>query len=296
MVKIGGLDTEKRNPRTMNLDAMSTHDILTVMNEEDENVISAVRQAIPQIEQAVDLIVAALNAHGRVIYMGAGTSGRLGVLDAAECIPTFSADNQVIALLAGGNDAFVRAREGAEDSAALAVEDLRKAGYTPADIVVGIAASGRTPYVVSALKYAASKGGKTVAVACNRGSEIGRLADVAIEADAGPEVLSGSTRLKAGTCQKIILNMLSTTAMIRIGKVYENLMVDMKATNEKLVERAKGIVTAATGCTRSRAEQALAACGYRIKTAIVMIQRDSSAAEAQRRLDNADGFVRKALE
>ncbi len=288
--------TESRNPRTATLDAMSVTEFLEVMNAEDRRVADAVAGQIPQIARAVELAVAALRRGGRLIYTGAGTSGRLGVLDAAECPPTFGTDpEQVIGLLAGGQGAMFQAVEGAEDSVELGVADLVAIGLTADDVVVGIAASGRTPYVIGGLDHARSVGAATVAIACNPGSEVGRHADVSIEVDNGPEVLTGSTRLKAGTSQKLILNMISTGTMVRLGKVYGNLMVDVRPTNEKLVARAIGIVQAATGCDAERAEQALAEADNHAKTAIVAILCGIDAEAARARLAEADGFVRAAV-
>lgn len=289
--------TEQRNPRTQGLDAMSIDELLRTMNDEDARVPAAVAAQIPQIARAVELVVAALSAGGRLIYQGAGTSGRLGVLDAAECPPTFGTDPaQVRGLLAGGREAMFEAVENAEDSTALAVSDLEAIGLSARDVVVGIAASGRTPYVIGGLDHAHRIGAATVALACNPGAETSRHADVAIEVDNGPEVLTGSTRLKAGTSQKLVLNMISTAAMVRLGKVYGNLMVDVRPTNEKLVDRAARIVQAATDCDRATAEQALAAAGNHAKTAIVAILCGIDAASARARLATADGFVRGAVD
>ncbi|MGC4152709.1 MAG: N-acetylmuramic acid 6-phosphate etherase [Propionicimonas sp.] len=288
--------TESRNPRTATLDAMSVTEFLEVMNAEDHRVADAVAVQIPQIARAVDLAVAALRSGGRLIYTGAGTSGRLGVLDAAECPPTFGTEPElVIGLLAGGQQAMFQAVEGAEDSAELGVADLVELGLTSNDVVVGIAASGRTPYVIGGLDHAREVGAATVSIACNPGAEVGRHADVSIEVDNGPEVLTGSTRLKAGTSQKLILNMISTAAMVRLGKVYGNLMVDVRPTNEKLVSRAIGIIQAATGCEAERAAQALADADNHAKTAIVAILCDVDTETARSRLADADGFVRAAL-
>lgn len=288
--------TESRNPRTATLDAMSVTEFLTVMNAEDHRVADAVATQIPQIAQAVNLTVIALRRGGRLIYTGAGTSGRLGVLDAAECPPTFGTEPElVVGLLAGGQQAMFQAVEGAEDSAELGVSDLVEIGLTADDVVVGIAASGRTPYVIGGLDYAREIGAATVAIACNPDPEVGRHADVSIEVDNGPEVLTGSTRLKAGTSQKLILNMISTASMVQIGKVYGNLMVDVRPTNEKLVSRAIGIIQAATDCDAERAAQALAEADNHAKTAIVAILCGIDADAARSRLAEADGFVRHAL-
>lgn len=293
---VSAVTTEQQNPRTRALDAMSVTELLTAMNDEDRRVPAAVADAIPEIARAVELAVAALGGGGRLIYVGAGTSGRLGVLDAAECPPTFGTDpGQVVGLLAGGRGAMFEAVENAEDSLELAVADLQAIGLTERDVVVGIAASGRTPYVIGGLDHARGIGAATVALACNADAEISRHADVAIEVDNGPEVLTGSTRLKAGTSQKLVLNMISTAAMVRLGKVYGNLMVDVRPTNEKLVDRAARIVQAATDCDRVTAESALAAADGHAKTAIVAILCGVDTDTARSRLAAADGFVRGAI-
>lgn len=296
MVDLAKLTTETRNPRTLELDTMGVVEFLEVMNDEDAKVAGAVREAIPAIAAAVELIAAAFRKGGRLIYLGAGTSGRLGVLDAVECPPTFGTKpEQVVGLIAGGERAFVKAVEGAEDSAELAREELAGLGLTTDDAVVGVAASGRTPYVIGGLDYARDLGCPTISVACNPGSAVSQHADVAIEVDNGPEVLTGSTRLKSGTSQKLILNMLSTASMVQVGKVYGNLMVDVMPTNEKLVVRTKGIIATATGCDSATAEQAYEDSGHHAKTAIVMILADVPADEARARLAAADGFVRRAI-
>lgn len=288
--------TESSNPLTRELDAMSVADILRVMNDEDAGVAAAVAVAIAQIVRAVDLAVAALSAGGRLVYLGAGTSGRLGVLDAAECPPTFGTDPaQVVGLLAGGPEAMFRAVEGAEDSRRLGVNDLAAIGLTDRDVVVGIAASGRTPYVLGGLDHARGVGAATVAVSCTPNAEISGHADVAIEVDNGPEVLTGSTRLKAGTSQKLVLNMISTATMVRLGKVYGNLMVDVRPSNEKLVARAVRIVRAATDCDEPTARQALDEADGHAKTAIVAILCGVDAATARERLSAGSGFVREAV-
>ncbi|MDF2656659.1 MAG: glucokinase regulatory-like protein [Bacillota bacterium] len=281
-VKIDHLKTESRNPRTNNLDTMSTLELLQIMNEEDQKTVGAVKEALPQIEKAVQMIIQALKKQGRLIYIGAGTSGRLGI----------STENEVIGVIAGGEKAFVRAVEGAEDSEELAASDLANLDLGANDVVVAIAASGRTPYAIGALKYAKKVNAKCVGISCNKDALLSQSADVAIEADAGPEVLTGSTRLKAGTCQKLILNMLSTASMVGIGKVYGNLMVDMKATNQKLVERAKRIVMESTGCDYDTAARTLEASGYSSKTAIVMILTGLSREEAEARIIEQQGFIK----
>lgn len=254
-VKINHLNTESRNAKTMELDLLTPKEIIQIMNEEDQKAVEAVGKALPQIEQAICCVVEALNEGGRLIYVGAGTSGRIGIMDAVECTPTFSTTDEVQAIIAGGSGAFIKAVEGAEDSESLAMEDLKRLEFGKQDVVCAIAASGRTPYCIGALKYGNSLGAKTISISCNLGAVISEFAQIAIEVNAGPEVLTGSTRLKAGTCQKLICNMISTASMVGIGKVYKNLMVDMKATNQKLVERARGIVMQSTGCDYERAEQ-----------------------------------------
>jgi len=288
--------TERGNADTYNLDTMTTQQALEAMNAEDQKVAPAVRVAIPQIAQAVDLVVAAIGGGGRLIYLGAGTSGRLGVLDAVECPPTFGTSPEtVVGLIAGGPGAFLKAVEGAEDSPTLARDELAALDVSPRDVVIGIAASGRTPYVIGGLDYARELGVPTVSIACNPHAAVSEHADVAIEVDNGPELLTGSTRLKSGTSQKLILNMISTISMVRLGKVYHNLMVDVRPTNEKLVARAIGIVRTVTGCGEDEARSALEAAGNSAKTAIVMVALGIDAEAARDRLDQAGGFVRTAI-
>ena len=295
-VDLKGMTTETRNPRTMRLDQMSELEIVTVMNEEDARVPLAIAKCLPQIAQAAAWAVEAFEQGGRLFYMGAGTSGRLGVLDAAECPPTFGVpQGMVVGLIAGGEKAFIVAVEGAEDSRELAVQDLQSHHLTAKDFVVGIAASGRTPYVLGGLDYARSVGCHTAAIACNPGSAVGKAADLAIEVNCGPEVLTGSTRLKSGTAQKLILNMISTASMVRIGKAYQNLMVDVMQTNEKLHTRAENIVMDATGVERSVARHAIDEAKGSVKTAITMLLADCDAPEAARRLEASHGHVREAI-
>lgn len=294
-VIIDHLKTESRNSRTTNLDTMTAGELIKIMNEEDQKVIDGVKSALPQIEKCIKIVICALKSNGRLIYMGAGTSGRIGILDAVECAPTFSTTDEVIGIIAGGDKAFVKAVEGAEDSFELAGKDLDSIGINENDVVVAIAASGRTPYAIGALKYAKKANSKCVSVTCNVNSELSKYADVAIEVDVGPEVLTGSTRLKAGTCQKIILNMISTASMVGIGKVYGNLMVDMKPTNLKLVERAKRVLIESTGCDEQTAAKTLEESYYNIKTAIVMILADVTKQEAEQRIKENNGFVRKCI-
>ncbi|WP_432045178.1 N-acetylmuramic acid 6-phosphate etherase [Streptomyces asiaticus] len=290
------LGTEARNERTTELDRMPVSELLSVMNAEDQTVALAVRDALPQIEAAVEAVAESLRRGGRLIYLGAGTSGRIGLLDAVECPPTFgTSPDQVVGLLSGGPGAFVMAVEGAEDEPARAVDDLEKVGVNDRDTVVGLAASGRTPYVVGGLKHAAAQGAVTVSVACNRDTVVSRYADIPIEVPTGPEVLTGSTRLKGGTAEKMVCNMLSTASMVRVGKVYGNLMVDVRASNEKLVDRARRIVVEATGTDDDTAAEALRAADGHAKTAIVMLLARCTAEEAARRLNLAHGDTRTAV-
>lgn len=296
-MELNKLITETRNRNTMNLDIMSSFEIVKAMNDEDRNVPSAIEKALDRIASAVDEIVKTFKNGGRLFYIGAGTSGRLGVLDASECPPTFGVSHDmVIGIIAGGDSALRNPIEGAEDSFELCQKDLENYQFSKNDILCGIAASGRTPYVIGGLRYARSIGAKTIAVACNIGSEIGREADIAIEVTPGPEILTGSTRLKAGTCQKLILNMLTTASMVHMGKAYQNLMVDVVQSNEKLVSRARKIVMEATGCDMNTAVSTLEKAGGSCKLAIVMILTDSSEEEAAQLLEKAQGHVRDTLE
>ena len=297
MIDLSVLVTESRNKETMGLDQMTPLEIVTVMNREDGKAVEAVEEVLPQIAQAIVWCTDSLKQKGRIIYIGAGTSGRLGVLDAVECPPTFGVSpDVVVGLMAGGTPAFVRAVEGAEDSQIMGEEDLNEIHLSPADIVIGLAASGRTPYVIYGLRYAKKIGCRTVAVSCNRDSEIGKEADLAIEPVPGPEVLTGSTRLKAGTVQKMVLNMISTGSMVGIGKVYQNLMVDVVQTNMKLITRAENIVMTATGCTREEARDSLEEAEGSVKLAITMILLQCSAKSAKTRLNRAGGYVRNAIQ
>lgn len=297
MESIQMLATEQANERSCDLDRMDALAIVALMNEEDGKVASAVSQILPQIALGVDAIVESLRTGGRLIYIGAGTSGRLGVLDASECPPTFGTDPDLVrALIAGGEQAMFRAVEGAEDDDRAGAEDLARVRLCAADVVVGISASGRTPYVAGALRFARATGCRTVAVCCNKGSLLGGLADIALEVDTGPEVLSGSTRLKAGTAQKMILNALSTASMVRLGKAYGNLMIDMVPSNSKLVERAVRMLMKAAGVDRDQALSLLQTAGNRPKVALVMARTGLSLAEAERRLRESGGHVRAAVE
>jgi len=291
-----GLGTETANPRTSELDTMSTPEVLRVMNTEDQTVPRAVERQLASIADAVDLIVSARRRGGRLIYLGAGTSGRIGLLDAVECPPTFGTDpNEVLGLIAGGKEAFIQAVEGAEDDPTQAATDLQAINLTATDVVVGIAASGRTPYVIGGLTYARTIGAATVSISCNREAPISAAADVAIELDTGPEILTGSTRLKAGTAQKLVCNMLSTASMVQTGKVYRNLMVDVQPTNAKLVDRSVRIVADAAEVDTATAQDAVDAAGGNAKTAIVMLLGGCAADEARQRLAVHDGQVRRAV-
>ena len=295
-MELSKIATEQRNENTRHIDELSTIDMMKLINEEDKKVALAVEKEIKQIADAVDLIAEKLGKGGRLIYMGCGTSGRLGILDAAECPPTYSADpEQVIGLIAGGIGAIFKAVEGAEDSKELGEEDLKKIHACEKDVVVGLAASGRTPYVIGGMEYAKSIGIKVVGVTCCKGSVIDELADISIAPMPGPEVVTGSTRMKSGTCQKLVLNMLSTGAMIKLGKVYGNLMVDVKPSNEKLINRCISIVKSATDVSSEEAKAALEQCDYHPKTAIVMILCQISAKEAKAALEKANGLVAKAI-
>ena len=295
-LNLENMSTETRNPNTMDLDTMTPLEIVTVMNREDAKVPEAITPALPHIARCVTWAIESVGSGGRIIYMGAGTSGRLGVLDAVECPPTFGVSpDVVVGLIAGGQKAFVKAVEGAEDNPELGRRDLIDIGLQSRDIVIGIAASGRTPYVLGGLAYAREVGCRTVGISCNPGSAVGAAADLAIEVVPGPECLTGSTRLKAGTCQKLILNMISTATMVGCGKAYQNLMVDVMQTNEKLVVRAQNIVMEATGCDRDVAAEKIALADGNAKTAITMILADCGPEEARERLARAKGHVREAI-
>ncbi len=291
------LTTEARNPDSENLDELDTIELVQLINREDAKVSVAVAEQASSIAAAIDLIVDRLRDGGRLIYVGAGTSGRLGVLDAAECPPTFNADpGQVIGLIAGGHGALLHAVEGAEDSPEGGVRDLEDIGLTAADVVVGIAASGNTPYVIGALDHARSVGAGTVGFTCNRDAGVSANAEIGIVVVVGPEVLSGSTRMKAGTATKMVLNMLTTGAMVRLGKTYGNLMVDLQATNEKLEDRSIRIVTLLTDLSSAAAGELLASCDGQLKTAIVCSRLGIAPDEARGRIDAANGVLRVALQ
>ncbi|WP_391573752.1 N-acetylmuramic acid 6-phosphate etherase [Cohnella sp.] len=297
MERLEHLVTEQRNARTRDLSELSIKEIIEIMNEEDQTVALAVKKELPAIERAIAAIVSSMEKQGRLVYVGAGTSGRIGVLDASECPPTFGVDfNTVIGLIAGGEGAFIKAVEGAEDNEELAVSDLKRIVLTANDVMVGLTASGRTPYVKGALQYARQAGATTVSVACNKDSLVSSYADHAIEVEVGPEILTGSTRLKAATAQKLILNMISTTAMIRLGKVYQNLMMDLHASNQKLKERSLRIVMEATGAGYEEASLAMKATDNHVKTAIVMLETGRDCEAARAALGEASGFVKRAIE
>ncbi|MGO5116453.1 N-acetylmuramic acid 6-phosphate etherase [Candidatus Avoscillospira sp. LCP25S3_F1] len=296
MEQINQLPTEQRNPNTADIDRVSTLEIVRRINEEDKKVAYAVERELESIAKAVDAIQEALRSGGRLIYCGCGTSGRLGVLDAAECPPTYSADpGMVVGVIAGGERAMFKAVEGAEDNTEAGREDMKQIHLSAKDVLVGIAASGRTPYVLGAMAYAHEIGAKTVALTCNKASKMNAAADIPIGVETGPEVITGSTRMKCGTAEKMVLNMLSTGAMIRLGKVYGNLMVDVMPTNEKLVRRAISIVATAAHVDEDVARRTLEACGFSVKTAIVMLVRGGSAEEANERLKETGGVIAKAL-
>ncbi|WP_256447632.1 N-acetylmuramic acid 6-phosphate etherase [Psychrosphaera sp. F3M07] len=297
LAQLENMVSETRNPDTYDLDLINTEQLLTKINQADAIVPDAIKACIPNIGQAVDEIVKSFNKGGRLIYIGAGTSGRLGVLDAVECPPTFSVSSeQVIGIIAGGSQAIYKAVEGAEDSAELGKNDLININYCENDILVGIAASGRTPYVIGAIDYAKSIGTKTISISCNPSSQLATYCDINICAVVGPEVLTGSTRMKSGTAQKLILNMLSTASMIRTGKIYENLMVDVNASNKKLYVRAIRIVMQATHCDAHTAQVALEQTHYNAKLAILHILTNEDIQDIQQQLITNGGFLRQTLE
>lgn len=296
MSDIGHIETEQINPRTRHIDEADTAGILRLINDEDRTVADAVAAELPAIGRAVDAVYGAMRTGGRLIYCGCGTSGRLGILDAVECPPTYGTDpGLVVGLMAGGMGAFVKAVEGAEDDYDAGRADLEAIGFTRADVLVGIAASGRTPYVLGAMDYARGLGAPVIALTSNPGSELTRHADIGIAPRTGPEVVTGSTRMKSGTAQKLVLNMISTAVMIKLGKVYGNLMVDVRATNEKLALRAVSIVRTATGATVEEARAALDACGQSCKQAIVCLLLGCRADEARERLERAEGHIGRVI-
>ncbi len=290
------IKTEDRNQHSANIDTLSTLEMVKLINDEDKKVAYAVEAQLEQIAAAVDVITEQLRQNGRLVYIGCGTSGRLGVLDAAECPPTYSTDpGQVIGLIAGGPNAMFRAVEGAEDDAEMGERDLKAIDFDSRDVLVGIAASGRTPYVVRAMEYAKSCGAHVIGVARCTGSEVEKAAEIAIVPMPGPEVITGSTRMKSATAQKMVLNMLSTCAMIKLGKVYGNLMVDVKASNQKLIHRCRRIVSEATGVSEEKADESLNQCEYRPKVAIVMLLRGVDAVQAQKMLEKCDGQIARVI-
>ncbi|GMG87913.1 N-acetylmuramic acid 6-phosphate etherase [Biformimicrobium ophioploci] len=294
---LSGLVSESRNPETMDIDLLPAEEILKRINAEDHKVPAAVGKILPSIATVVEKVVDAFRQDGRLIYIGAGTSGRLGVLDAVECRPTYSVpDSMVVPVMAGGESAMFHAVEGAEDDPDQGVADLKKIGLNARDVLVGISASGRTPYVVGALHYANELGCETVSLTCNPGSEITKIAKHELTPVVGPEALTGSTRMKSGTAQKLVLNMLTTASMILLGKSYHNLMVDLNASNEKLRARARRIVIEATGCSLEVADRALVDAGESSKLAIMMILTNLPAEEAEQLLNKEQGFLRRAVQ
>ena len=297
MVELQKIATEQRNPNTTHIDTLSTLEMVRLINQEDQKVALAVAQVAPEIARAIDVITRQLSQGGRLFYAGCGTSGRLGILDAVECPPTYSTDPELVqAIIAGGYPAIFRAVEGAEDDFDLGRRDLQERGFASQDVLVGLAASGRTPYVLGAMRYARELGSAVIAVTCCPGSEVDRMADIGIAPTPGPEVITGSTRMKSGTAQKMVLNMLSTGTMIKLGKVYGNLMVDVKPSNEKLIRRCVTIVREAVGCEEDQAVAALEACGYRPKVAIVMLLKKIDAEQARELLEQAQGRIARVVE
>jgi N-acetylmuramic acid 6-phosphate etherase len=296
-MNIKNLQTEQQNLATTELDTRAALEIARIINDEDKKVAGAVEKALPQIAQAIDAIAEAISSGGRLIYVGAGTSGRLAALDAAECPPTFGTDPRIVQyVIAGGDKALSHATEVSEDSRPMGRRDMAKRSPGKKDVVVGVAASGRTPFTIAAVEYARKKGARTVAVVANPSSELGRAAEIEIVADAGPEALSGSTRMKAGTAQKMVLNMLSTGAMARLGYIYGNLMVNVHTRNEKLVERGLGILETAACVDRAAASRALKASGNQVALALLMLKTGASKRDAEKKLKLAKGNVRKAIE
>ena len=296
-IKLENLTTESRNSSSLNIDKVSTLDMVKIINNEDKKVALAVEKELVKIAEAIDGIVSGMQKGGRLIYIGAGTSGRLGILDASECPPTYGVSEELVqGIIAGGTEAIFRAKEGAEDSKELAIEDLKSKNITENDTIVRLAASGRTPYVIGGLEYANKIGALTVSITCNANSEVAKVSKVSIAPVVGAEVVTGSTRMKAGTAQKLVLNMLSTGTMIKLGKVYGNLMVDVRATNKKLVERAKKIVCEATGVDREVAEKVLKETNYDVKLSILMILTGLDINEAKEKLSQNKGYIAKAME
>lgn len=291
------LITEEINENTQSIDKVSTLEMIKMINEEDKKVALAIEEVLPKIAEAIDITAKKIYEGGRLIYIGAGTSGRIGILDASECPPTFGVDPYLVqGLIAGGHRAIFEAVEGAEDSKELAKEDLKEIEFTSKDVLIGLAASGRTPYTIGGLEYANKLGSFTVGITCNPNSELSKVAQVSINPIVGPEVISGSTRLKAGTAQKMVLNMISTGVMVKLGKVYGNLMVDVKAQNAKLVERAKRLVVEATGTSIEEATKILEKTDYNVKLSILLIKTNLDLEKAIRILNNNKGYLSKAIE
>lgn len=297
MIDLNKIDTERSNPVSAKIDQENTTGILSIINSQDQLVALAVGKVLGDVAQAVDVITEKLSLGGRLIYLGSGTSGRLGVLDAVECPPTFGVDSGlVVGLMAGGSSAFVKAKEGAEDDRKAGEIDLKEIGFSAGDALVGLAASGRTPYVMGGMAYANALGAPVIALTCSSQSEMAKLAQITIAPDCGPEVITGSTRMKCGTAQKMVLNMITTAVMIKLGKVYGNLMVDVKASNKKLQERAVSIVMQATGAGQAEAAEVLDACRGNCKMAIVCIKCSMTYEEAAQALENENGFINRVLE
>ena len=293
---IKSLTSEQRNSASANLDQLSTLELVKLFNSEDDKVTQAIQLELPLIAAAIDVIAHAFQQNGRLIYIGAGTSGRLGVLDASECPPTFGVSHQQVqGIIAGGEAAMFKAQEGAEDDINAAQVDLEQIQLTPRDVVVGIAASGRTPYVIGGLTFANKLGCDTIAISCNNDAPISSIAKIAITPVVGPEVLTGSSRMKAGTAQKLVLNMLSTGAIVRTGKVYQNLMVDVKTSNEKLITRSENIIMDVTGVARERAQALLVQANQHVKSAILMELNSVDYDTATQQLADNQGFLRQAL-
>lgn len=296
-MKLAELGTERRNLASLELDTRTALEIARIINDEDKKVASAVEKALPQIALAIDAIADAIRSKGRLIYVGAGTSGRIAALDASECPPTFNTDPKIVQyVIAGGDKALTRATEGSEDSRSMGRKDMAKRRPGKKDVVVGLAASGRTPYTIAAVEYARKKGARTVAVVANGGSDLGRAAEIEIVTEVGPEALSGSTRMKAGTAQKMVLNMLTTGAMARLGYVYGNLMVNVHTRNEKLRSRGQSILEQAAGAAPEVAARALKLSGNQVPVALIMLQTGLSKGQALERLKKAKGNVRKAIQ
>ncbi len=296
MLDLQKISTERRNPASAHIDELSTLDMVKIVNDEDKKVALAVEKILPEIAKAVDIITDRLSKGGRLFYLGAGTSGRLGILDASECPPTYGVEPELVqGVIAGGIPAIFKAQEGAEDNPDLAKEDLAERGFGKGDVLVGIAASGRTPYVIGGLQYARKLGAATIALACSANAAIAEYADIVLLPVTGAEVVTGSTRMKAGTAQKLVLNMLSTVTMIKLGKVYGNLMVDVKTSNAKLEERAKNIVMEATGCSREESIAALSEARGNAKLAIFIHHTGADFAAGQAALARADGHLAQAL-